>query len=86
MCAKFGCGPTVVSKKKGGYRQTDRQRFLQLYIVDDWIILVIIIPSPIINESSHLTCVHLLTLTMTQIARVSMIAINAATFAMYSLS
>ena len=25
MCAKFGCGPTVVSKKKGGYRQTDRQ-------------------------------------------------------------
>ena len=25
MCAKFGCGPTVVSKK-GGYRQTDRQR------------------------------------------------------------
>ena len=33
MCAKFGCGPTVVSKKKwggGGYRQTeiqtDRQR------------------------------------------------------------
>ena len=37
MCAKFGCGPTVVSKKKGGVqtdRQTDRQRFLQLYIVD----------------------------------------------------
>ena len=35
MCAKFGCGPTVVSKKKGGTdRQTDRQRFLQLYIVD----------------------------------------------------
>ena len=28
MCAKFGCGPTVVSKKKGGGtdRQTDRQR------------------------------------------------------------
>ena len=26
MWAKFGCGPTVVSKKKGGgYRQTDRQ-------------------------------------------------------------
>ena len=27
MCAKFGCGPTVVSKKVGGggYRQTDRQ-------------------------------------------------------------
>ena len=25
MCAKFGCGPTVVSKKKGGGR-TDRQR------------------------------------------------------------
>ena len=25
MCAKFGCGPTVVSKKLG-YRQTDRQR------------------------------------------------------------
>ena len=24
MCAKFGCGPTVVSKKKGA--QTDRQR------------------------------------------------------------
>ena len=42
MWAKFGCGPTVVSKKKGGGgqtdrqadRQTDRQRFLQLYIVD----------------------------------------------------
>ena len=32
MCAKFGCGPTVVSKKKGV--QTDRQRKLQLYIVD----------------------------------------------------
>ena len=29
MCAKFGCGPTVVSKK-GVYRQ----RTLQLYIVD----------------------------------------------------
>ena len=26
MCAKFGCGPTVVSKKKGGVVQTDRQR------------------------------------------------------------
>ena len=28
MCAKFGCGPTVVSKKRGGGqtdRQTDRQ-------------------------------------------------------------
>ena len=25
MCAKFGCGPTVVSKKSGGYRRTDRQ-------------------------------------------------------------
>ena len=35
MCAKFGCGPTVVSKKGGGYRQTDRQRKLQLYIVED---------------------------------------------------
>ena len=38
MCAKFGCGPTVVSKKGGGVqtdRQTGRQRFLQLYIVDD---------------------------------------------------
>ena len=23
MCATFGCGPTVVSKKRGGYRQTD---------------------------------------------------------------
>ena len=34
MCAKFGCGPTVVSKKRGGYRQTDRQRKLQLYIVE----------------------------------------------------
>ena len=38
MWAKFGCGPTVVSKKKGGYRQTDRQadrqRFLQLYIIE----------------------------------------------------
>ena len=37
MWAKFGCGPKVVSKKGGGYRQTDRQtdrqRFLQLYIV-----------------------------------------------------
>ena len=34
MCAKFGCSPTVVSKKGGGYRQRDRQRKLQLYIVD----------------------------------------------------
>ena len=25
MWAKFGCGPTVVSKKKGGGVQTDRQ-------------------------------------------------------------
>ena len=25
MCAKFGCGPTVVSKKRGGGVQTDRQ-------------------------------------------------------------
>ena len=35
MCAKFGCGPTVVSKKRGV--QTDRQTdkgTLQLYIVD----------------------------------------------------
>ena len=31
MCAKFGCGPTVVSKKK---KTADRQRKLQLYIVD----------------------------------------------------
>ena len=23
MCAKFGCGPTVVSEKGGGYRQTE---------------------------------------------------------------
>ena len=39
MCAKFGCGPTVVSKKKGGREtQTDRQTdkgTLQLYIVDN---------------------------------------------------
>ena len=35
MCAKFGCGPTVVSKKgRGGGVQTDRQIKLQLYIVD----------------------------------------------------
>ena len=38
MCAKFGCGPTVVSKKRGGTdRQTDRQTDKgnpQLYIVD----------------------------------------------------
>ena len=34
MCAKFGCGPTVVSKKRGV--QTDRQRnTAQLYIVED---------------------------------------------------
>ena len=33
MCAKFGCGPTVVSKKRGGYRQTDKGT-LQLYTVD----------------------------------------------------
>ena len=32
MCAKFGCGPTVVSKKGGGV-QTDKGT-LQLYIVD----------------------------------------------------
>ena len=34
MWAKFGCGPMVVSKKGGGGVQTDRQRKLQLYIVD----------------------------------------------------
>ena len=36
MFAKFGCGPTVVSKK-GGYRHTDRQPdkgTLHVYIVD----------------------------------------------------
>ena len=35
MYAKFGCGPTVLSKKGGGvgYRQTDKVT-LQLYIVD----------------------------------------------------
>ena len=39
MCAIFGCGPTVMSKKRGGTeRQTDRQRKLQLYIVDASII------------------------------------------------
>ena len=32
-CAKFGCGPTVVSKGGGGYRQRDKGT-LQLYIVD----------------------------------------------------
>ena len=33
MCAKFGCGPMVVSKRGGV--QTDRQtKKLQLYIVD----------------------------------------------------
>ena len=32
MCAKFGCGPTDVSKKGGGV-QTDKGT-LQLYIVD----------------------------------------------------
>ena len=31
-CANFGCGPTVVSKKGGGwYRQTDRQTDRQTY-------------------------------------------------------
>ena len=38
MCAKFGCGPTVVSKRGGGvqtgrHRQTDKGK-LQHYIVD----------------------------------------------------
>ena len=33
MCAKFGCGPTVVSEKNGGYRQTNKGK-LQLYIID----------------------------------------------------
>ena len=36
MCAKFGCGPTVVSKN--GVVQTDRQTdngTLQLYIVEN---------------------------------------------------
>ena len=33
MCATFGCGPTVVSKK-GRYRQTHNVT-LQLFIVDD---------------------------------------------------
>ena len=37
MCAKFGCGPTVLSKRGGG--GTDRQRKLQLYIVDDTVSL-----------------------------------------------
>ena len=49
MCAKFGCGLMVVSKKKGGVqtdRQTDRQTdkgTLQFYIVDK--IYVSLIPS-----------------------------------------
>ena len=34
MCAKFGCGPTVVSKKEGGGVQTDKVT-LQIYIVDN---------------------------------------------------
>ena len=34
MCAKLGCGPTVVSKKGGTDRETDKGT-LQLYIVDD---------------------------------------------------
>ena len=37
MCAKFGCGLTVVSKIKGGDRQTDRQTDKgnpQLYIIE----------------------------------------------------
>ena len=35
MCAKFGCGPTVVSKRGGGGtdRHTDKGT-LQIYIVD----------------------------------------------------
>ena len=33
MCSKFGCGPTVVSKK-GGDRQTDK-RTRQLYILEE---------------------------------------------------
>ena len=40
MCAKFGCGPTVVSKKGGGTdRQTDKGK-LQLYIVDNRDIMI----------------------------------------------
>ena len=31
MCAKFGCGPTVVSKQKGGYRQTKGRETAALY-------------------------------------------------------
>ena len=38
MCAKFGCGPTVVSKKRA-YRQTDKGT-LQLYIVDNHVYLI----------------------------------------------
>ena len=39
MYAKFGCGPTVVSKRGGGTdRQTDKGT-LQLYIVEDGITL-----------------------------------------------
>ena len=34
MCAKFGCGPTVVSKKGGV--QTDKG-ILQLYIVEEFL-------------------------------------------------
>ena len=26
-CAKFGCCPAVVSKKNGGYRQTDKENY-----------------------------------------------------------
>ena len=57
MCAKFGCGPTVVSKKKGGTdRQTDK-RTLQLYIVDGTCTGLLVLLSLLIESYSRLrTC------------------------------
>ena len=48
MCAKFGCGPTVVSKKRGV--QTDKGT-LQLYIVDNNNVKTIILNT---NHTEHL--------------------------------
>ena len=53
MCAKFGCSPTVMSKKKRGYRQTDKGT-LQLYIVDNFSLPLCPIPHFHISHAMHL--------------------------------
>ena len=40
MCAKFSCGPTVVSKKKGGV-QTDRQTKKTAALYSRWVNIMV---------------------------------------------